>query len=405
MQEYNYRALDNEGKIVSGLLNEENIQNARINLKNQGLLPVRIEDIQDSLSFDLKLFKYKKKIKSDALSQFCRQLAIIIASGINILKGLEIMAEKASNKLLRSEIKQIHQEVQKGRTIAEAMSGRDSYMPSLLTSMVATGETSGSLDEVLVNMGEFYENDSRIKQKIKSAAIYPVVMVVMAIGLIIFFFNFLLPQMVTLITASGSTLPLLTRIVIGTGNIVRDYFLLIIVVLLIIGAGFAISLKTAQGKLFLDRFIFITPVLGVTMRNVTTLRFARTAHILIKSGIPMLQSLDFIKQNVGNALAEQSIDFAIEGLQKGESLALNLDKAKYFDSMAIQMIHIGEETGELENILNEMGDFYSNEADAGFTKLVAMVEPLMLLVIGSIVSVVIISVMLPMMGMLSNIKR
>ncbi|NTW04849.1 MAG: type II secretion system F family protein [Peptococcaceae bacterium] len=405
MQDYNYRALDNEGKIVLGSINEENILNVRLSLKNQGLLPVRIENVRDSMSFDLKAFKYKKQIKSDVLSQFCRQLAIIIASGINILKGLEIMADKASNKRLRSEITQIHQEVQKGRTIAEAMSGRESYMPNLLTSMVATGETSGSLDEVLINMGEFYENDSRIKQKIKSAAIYPIVMIIMAIGLIIFFFNFLLPQMVTLIAASGSTLPLLTRIVIGIGNIVRDYFLLIFVVLLMIGAGFAISVKTSRGRLVLDRLIFKTPILGVTMRNVTTLRFARTAHILIKSGIPMLQSLDFIKQNLDNALAEQSIDFAIEGLQKGESLALNLDKAKYFDSMAIQMIHIGEETGELENILKEMGDFYNNEAEAGFSKLVAMVEPIMLLVIGSVVSIVIISVMLPMMGMLSNIRR
>ncbi len=405
MQQYSYRAIDNAGKTVTGVINGENLLNAKLNLKNQGLLPIRLISREESLVFDLKSFKYKPRAKDEVLSQFCRQLSIIISSGINILKGLEIMSDKAKDRKFRNEIIRIHQEVQKGLSIAEAMGNAGSYMPDLLVNMVATGETSGSLDDVLNNMAEFYENNHRIKQKIESAAIYPVVMIIMAFALIIFFFNFLLPQMVTLISASGNTLPLLTRMVVGAGEIVSNYLLYIVAVLLMFFLSFVMYIKTPNGRMNLDRLIFKIPLLGKTIRNVTTLRFAGTAYILIKSGIPMLQGLDFIKQNVDNALAEQAIDYAIEGLQKGESLALNLAKAEYFDSMAIQMINIGEETGELENILREMGDFYNQEADAGFSKLVALVEPMMLLIIGSVVSVVIISVMLPMMGMLSNIQR
>jgi len=135
------------------------------------------------------------------------------------------------------------------------------------------------------------------------------------------------------------------------------------------------------------------------------MRFARTAHILIKSGLPLLQGLDFIKQNVNNALAEKAVNYAIEGLQRGESMAASLAKANYFDTMAIQIFSIGEETGELEKVLDEMAGYYDRESDAGFTKLLALVEPVMLIIIGSVVSTVIISVMLPMLDMVSHIKR
>jgi len=163
--------------------------------------------------------------------------------------------------------------------------------------------------------------------------------------------------------------------------------------------------KTPGGRLARDRFILKVPMMGAITRNVSTMRFSRTAYILIHSGVPLLQGLELIKKNVNNAVAEKAMDYAIEGLQRGETLAQNLARANYFDTMAIQMFSIGEETGELEKILNEMADYYNQESDAGFTKFLAMVEPIMLVVIGGIVSVIIISVLLPMMDMFSNIKR
>jgi len=405
MPEFSYRAIDTRGQLITGTLGGDSVPGVRLNLKERGLLPVRIEDRGVFSIPNLPGLKSKREINGEALSQFCRQLTVIISSGVNLLKGLEIMAEKTPDKQMRSEIRRIHREVQKGRTLAEAMGDRGSLIPGLLTNMVATGEASGSLDEVLRSMAEFYEKDHRIKQKIKSASVYPIVMVVMAAGLIAFFFNFLLPQMVALITTSGGKLPLLTRIVIGISNFTTRYFVLIGGALAGLAAFLKLYFKTPGGRLNRDKLILKIPLLGKTMRDVATMRFARTAHILIKSGLPLLQGLEFIKQNVNNALAERAVEYAVEGLQRGESLAVNLAKAGYFDAMAIQMISIGEETGELEKMLSEMADYYNQESDAGFTKLLALVEPVMLLIIGSIVSTVIIAVMLPMLDMVSHIKR
>lgn len=402
MPEFSYRAVDARGQLVTGTLSGDSESSVRANLKSEGLLPVRIEGKGGVFTHSLKL---KREISGEALSQFCRQLSVITRSGVNILKGLEIMARKTPHKQMRSEISRIHREVQKGRTLAEAMGDRGSLIPELLTNMVATGEASGSLDEVLRSMSEFYEKDHRIKQKIKSASIYPIVMMVMAAGLIAFFFNFLLPQMVTLITASGGKLPLLTRIVIEISKFTTKYSVLIIGFLTGLSVLLKLYFKTPGGRLKRDGLILKIPLLGNTMRNVATMRFARTAHILVKSGLPLLQGLVFIKQNVNNALAEKALDYAVEGLQRGESLAANLAKAKYFDAMAIQMFSIGEETGELENVLDEMAGFYNQESEAGFTRLLALVEPMMLLIIGSVVSTVIISVMLPMLDMVSHIRR
>lgn len=406
MPEFSYRAMNNRGQMVTGMINGDNESAVRQNLKKEGLLPVEIKKGKSSLfALELPAIKLKKKISSAALSHFCRQLSVIIFSGVNLLKGLEIMAQQTPDKLMRSEVERMYRELQTGRTLSEVMAEQGSLMPELLTSMVATGEASGTLDEVLRNMAAFYEKEHRIRQKIKSASVYPIVLIVMAFGLIIFFFNFLLPQMVTLITASGGELPMLTRAVIGISNFIAKYYLILLAAALGTAVLLSRYLKTPEGRLNRDKCILRIPLLGKTLRHVATMRFARTAYILIKSGIPLLQGLEYIKQNVNNALAERAVDYAIEGLQRGESLAANLAKANYFDSMSIQMISVGEETGELEKLLEEMADFYEQESDTGFTKLLALAEPLMLLVIGSIVSIVIISVMLPMMDMFTHIRR
>lgn len=406
MPEFKYRAIDSQGKIVTGILTGNDIWAVKQNIKSEGLSPVEIVPNKRLFSaFARSPLIFKREISGRALSHFCRQLSVIVRSGINILDGLEILARQTPEKSLRAEINRIYREVQKGRTISEAMNDPASRIPKLLKGMVATGEASGTLDEVLQSMSDFYEREHRIKQKIKSASVYPTVMAVMAAGLIAFFFNFLLPQLATLIISSGGQLPLLTRIVIAVSDFTTRYFLLILASL----SGLALSLKlyfnTPKGRLNRDKLISRIPLLGSTLRHVATMRFARTGCILIKSGLPLLEGLEYIKQNVNNALAETAVDYAIDGLQRGEPLAANLARANYFDPLVIHMFSIGEQTGELEQILEEMADYYEKESDAGFTKLLAMVEPLMLVVIGGIVSTIIISVMLPMLDLVSHIKR
>lgn len=406
MPKFSYRALDSRGQVVAGSLSGDSMLAVRQSMKNDGLVALEIrEGAGGALSGILSSFKPKREVNGEALSHFCRQLSVIMMSGVNILKGLEIMSQQTPDKVMRSEVGRIFREVQTGRNISEAMRSPGSLIPEMLSGMVATGEASGSLEDVLRTMSEFYDKEHRIKQKIKSASVYPIVMAVMAVGIIILFFNFLLPQILGMITANGGKLPLITRIVIGISEVFTRYYIFILASVAALAVVLNRYFKTPGGRLARDRFMLKVPMIGGIMRNVSTMRFARTAYILIHSGVPLLQGLELIKKNVNNAVAEKAIDYAIEGLQRGETLAQNLARVNYFDTMAIQMFSIGEETGELEKILNEMADFYNQESDAGFTKVLAMVEPMMLVVIGGIVSVIIISVLLPMMDMFSNIKR
>jgi type IV pilus assembly protein PilC len=404
MPDYHYRAVNAQGQLVSGTISGDSTALVQQKLKNDGLKPVEINEGKGS-TLALPNFGFKREISGEALSHFCRQLSIIMMSGVNLLRGLEIMAEQSPDKQMKAEITRIHRQVQTGRSISEAMTDRESPIPALMASMVATGEASGTLEDVLRSMAIFYDKEYRIKQRIKSASIYPLVMAGMAVLLIAFFFNFLLPQMLGMITANGGELPKLTQIVIGISEFTTTYWYILVVSLLAITAFSNFYLKTPAGRLRKARLIQKIPMLGKTIRDLATMRFARATNILIKSGLPLLQGLEYVKQNVNNALAEQAVDYAIDGLQRGETLAENLANVKFFDSLAIQMFSIGEETGELEGILSEMADFYDKESDAGFTKLLAMVEPMMLVIIGSIVSVIIISVMLPMLDMFSHIQR
>jgi len=406
MPKFSYRALDSRGQVVTGSLSGESMLAVRQSIKNDGLVALEIrEGAGGALSGVLSSFQIKREVNGEALSHFCRQLSVIMMSGVNILKGLEIMSQQTPDKLMRSEVGRIFREVQTGRNISEAMRSPGSLIPEMLSGMVATGEASGSLEDVLRTMSEFYDKEHRIKQKIKSASVYPIVMAVMAVGIIILFFNFLLPQILGMITVSGGKLPLITRIVIGISEVFTRYYLIILIASVTLGVILNRYFKTPGGRLNRDKFMLKVPMAGGLIRNVSTMRFARTAYILIHSGMPLLQGLELIKKNLNNAVAEKAMDYAIDGLQRGETMAQNLVKANYFDTMAIQMFSIGEETGELEKILNEMAEFYNQESDAGFAKFLAMVEPIMLVVIGGIVSVIIISVLLPMMDMFSNIKR
>lgn len=404
MPNYNYQAINQKGDWVSGSLNGDSEKSIWQELKDKGLVPVNI-NLSKDMHFSFNLPLTKKKLSDESLSHFCRQLSVFIASGISISKGLEIMSREIQDKHMRKEVERIYHDVQTGTVISDSMNDRKSLIPKLLSSMVATGELTGSMEHVLRDMSEFYEREHRIKQKIMSAAIYPALITVMAICLIIFFMNYLLPEIIPLVTENGGELPLVTRIVVNSSDIITNHY----VWLLCACIGFIMLvmfyIKTEGGRLNKDKVFLKIPLLGKTMRDLTTMRFARTAHILVRSGVPLLNGLEHIKQNVNNSLAEKAINFAIEGLQKGESLDVNLAKARYFDALSMQMFSIGEKSGELESVLSEMASYYEKETDASFAKLMAMVEPLMLLLIGSIVSYLIISVMLPMMQMFSYIKK
>ena len=397
MSKFNYTAIMLNGSKTRGLIEAEDIREARNQLKARKLKIVDIKERKESSLFSSK--KSNKKLKADAISHFCRQFAIIMSSGINSLVGLETLAKKSENKVLASEITRIVEDVRKGNTIADSMLDKKSKFPKLLGAMVATGEETGTLEQVLRSMAVFYEKEHRINQKIKNASTYPAIVAILAVVMLFLFTSFIIPKMMETLLEMGGELPLITKVVMGVGTFMNKWWWLVLIIGGICTYVLMQYIKTPIGRMQKDKLINKIPLLGKGISSIIAMRFSRSLYLFVSTGYPMIQGLDHIKSSLNNAIGEKAIADAREGLMRGETLSENLEKSKYFDSVLIQMISIGEQSGQLETISEQMADFYEYESDSYLTRLVAMIEPIMIIMVGIVVAILVLAIFLPMMSM------
>ncbi len=396
MNEFSYVAIMLNGSKTKGIIEAKDLVEARRHLKSKKLRVIEIKEKNETFSF--KNRNKRKKLKADAISHFCRQFAIIISSGINSITSLETLAKRTDNKVLAVEISRIVDSVRKGSTIADAMLDKNSKFPKLLGAMVSTGEETGTLEEVLKSMATFYEREHRIMQKIKNASTYPIIVGILSFIMLFIFTSFIIPQMMVSIMDIGAELPFMTKLIMTIGEFMSNFWW---AMLIILGIGiYALMqyIKTPIGRAHKDRVINRIPLLGKGINAIVSMRFSRALYLFVSTGYPMLQGLDHIKANVNNSIAEKAVADAKEGIIRGETLAENLEKAGYFDSVLIQMISIGEQTGQLETITNQMAEFYEHESDIYLSRMVAMIEPIMIIVVGIIVAILVLSVFLPMLS-------
>lgn len=411
MAVFKYRAMGKDGKIKSSEIEGASVNDARIKIKELDLTPIEITQIKEAkasterfLKKDLfKAKKSQKHLKVDVLSHFCRQLSVIIDSGINTIKGLGVLKLQISDKRTQGEIDRLINSIERGLTISEAMDAPGSLFPPILAGMVRAGESTGKIDIVLRSMADYYEKENLLQKKIKSASVYPAIVLVMALALVIFFVNFLFPMVINIVESSGGKLPFLTRAVIGISTVLRNYFYIIIPLLILIFLGIRNYLSKEKGKRMLDKFLFKLPMIGSSKRNIISLRFSMAMYVFTLSGFSIIQGLVLLKSIVGSPLAEDSIDSTIKGLQRGESISENLKRDQFFDDILIQMVAIGEETGQMQKLTEKLVDYYDKEVELGINKLISLAEPTLMLIIGVVVGALIISVALPMLTMFTNI--
>lgn len=400
MNIYKYKAISSKGAKVNGTVNANSIEEAKQSLKEKRLMIVSINESKSQSSFstmyDSKIFR--KNLKLDEVSHFCRQFAIIISSGINSVVALETLAKRSKRKILQDELSRIVSRIKMGSTISEAMLEEESKFPKLLGAMVSTGEATGTLEEVLRSMAVFYEREYRIRQKIKNASTYPTIVVMLSLAMLFIFTSFVMPRMMETVIETGAQLPTITKVILGFSSFMKSYWYIVLILVIVGYYLLKTYIKTPPGRYKKDLLLNKIPVLNKTLVSVVAMRFSRALYLFTSTGYPMLQGLDYIKDNLSNAIAEKAINTAKEGLVKGESLAENIEKSRYFDPVLIQMISVGEQTGQLEVIIKQMADFYEQEAEIGLNKLVAMIEPAMIIVVGIIVAILIISVFLPMIS-------
>ncbi len=411
MAVFKYRAISKDGKINSSEIEAASLNEAKNKIKEMNLTPIEITQgkTKQDFSLDFSAFgrlKFRKKkslLKVDVLSHFCRQLSVIMDSGINTIKGLQVLKMQTPDKRTQDEIERLINGVKRGLTISEAMDEPGSLFPSILTGVVRAGESTGKIDIVLRSMADYYEKENLLGKKVKSAAVYPMIVLAMAFVLVIFFVQFLMPMVINIVESSGGKLFLITKIVIGISTLMGSYYYIIIPFLILGILGIKNFFSRDKGKRILDRIILKVPMLGTTRKNIISLRFAMAMYVFTISGFSILQGLVLLKSIVGSPLAEDSIDTAIKGLQRGESISENFKRDQFFDDILVQMISIGEETGQMQKLTEKLVDYYDKEVELGINKLISLAEPVLMLVIGVIVGLLIISVALPMMTIFTNV--
>ena len=396
MKNYKYSALMLNGKKIKGVIAANDFNDARKRLREKKVRVLELKGHTDGNLFAKR--DSNKKLKADTISHFCRQYGIIISSGINSITGLESLAKKSGNKILSQEITRIVNDIKSGATLSDSMLDEKSKFPKLLSAMVATGEATGTLEEVLKSMASFYEREHRITQKIKNASTYPIIVGIVSFIMLFVFTSFIMPNMMESILEVGAQMPPISQMIMNIGMFMKNYWYLVLLV--IIGSIILIKqyIKTPVGRHNKDVLINKIPLLNKGINAIVSMRFSKALYLFVSTGFPLLQGLDYIRESLNNSIAEKSVQKAKEGIIRGETLADNLEQSRYFDPILIQMLSIGEQTGQLENISNQMSEFYEHEADIYLNRMVSMIEPIMIVLVGIMVAFLVIGVFLPMLS-------
>lgn len=396
-QVFAYKARNISGALVSGKVEADNQGGAVALLREKKYFVVEINPVSSiDLNFD-KLLGIKVKIREMAI--FCRQFATMNEAGIPLLQCLHILIQQTESKRLNSILRDVVTGVEKGKSLSEAFKVHSESLPEIFINMIISGEISGTLDHTLGRLAVHFERDHELREKVKSAMTYPLVVAVMALLAIVALMVLVVPIFVDIFDSMGAQLPLPTRIVMGISSLFTKYLYLVLPTVFILFIGFKRFAATQNGKKTLDRLVLKTPVFGKLVHKTIIARFARTLATLLRSGIPLMQSLETVEKVAGNTLVAKEISLARVSIGEGERMAPVLMKSKIFPPMAVNLIAVGEESGALDNLLEKLAIFYEQEVEVMVSKLSSVIEPLLIAGVGLMVGFIAISIYLPLFNM------
>ncbi|MEK6698318.1 MAG: type II secretion system F family protein [Nitrospirota bacterium] len=365
-------------------------------LRKQNILPITVAAKPKSLTLQFGAASVTDK---DVVI-FTRQLATMIDAGLPLVQCLEILGTQTENKSLSKIVTQVRSDVESGATFGEALKKHPKAFNDLYVNMVMAGEAGGILDTILQRLASYMEKFAKIKRQIKSAMIYPSVILSVAVGVVALLMVVVVPMLAGMFAEMGQALPLPTRIVIFISNFLKGWGGLILAISI---AGFIVGLvqwrKTVTGKRITDGIALKVPVVGVLIRKVAVAKFTRTLGTLISSGVPILEGLLIVARTAGNKVVEEAVLATRQSVSEGKTLAEPLSKAKVFPPMVTQMISVGEATGALDNMLGKIADFYDDEVDSAVAALTSMLEPMLMIFLGVTVGFVIVAMYMPIFQM------
>jgi type IV pilus assembly protein PilC len=345
-------------------------------------------------------------VDSKELAVFTRQFSVMIDAGLPLVQCLEILGSQQENKTFQKILNSVRASVEGGTTLSTAMKQHEKVFDPLYYNMIEAGETGGILDTILQRLSTYIEKNVKLKRAVKSAMIYPVSVMSIAVGVIVLLLWKVVPIFVQLFNGLGVDLPLPTRVVIGLSNFIGSIYGFMILVF-IVGSLFALKFwyGTPAGRMTLDTLVLKVPVLGIVLRKIAVARFTRTLGTLISSGVPILEGLDITARTSGNAVIEKAIGQTRRAVEAGRSLVDPLKETDVFPGMVTQMIGVGEQTGAMDAMLQKIADFYEDEVDAAVKDLLTALEPVMIVFLGVVVGGVVISMYLPLFSLIGKLSH
>jgi type IV pilus assembly protein PilC len=353
-----------------------------------------------------KLFGGKVSLKD--FSMFCRQFATMINAGVSLVRCLDVLEQQTSSARLKEIIRDIQVEIQGGATLSRSMGKYPRVFSNLAVGLVRAGEVGGVLDETLDRLAEFSEKDMELRRKVKSAMTYPVMVMIVAVGIVVFLVTFILPKFMELFVELGMTedqFPAPTRMLMASSNFLTSKWWLAAII--IFGMVTAINrIKTTKtGKRYYDLMMLKVPVFGSLNHKIAIARFARTLATLLSSGVPILQAMETVAGTVDNDVIADAVLMSRASIREGDTIAAPLADSKMFPPMVVQMIAIGEETGQLDSMLTKVAEFYEGEVDAALESLTAALEPVLIVFLGVVVGFIVISMFLPLVGIIGELSQ
>lgn len=344
----------------------------------------------------------KIKLSLKDIAVFSRQLSAMLNAGVTLIKALNILYLQVEKKNIKESIKRLYESVQKGDQLSEAMKKQDKVYPEIMISMIEAGEASGRLDSVIAKVAETFEKDVKLRNKIKSSMMYPIILAVLCILVVLILVMKVLPVFMGMFTAE-MTLPLPTRMVMGFSDIMTAYWYIVMLAVVVIILVLRIYISTEEGKKNWHSMLLRLPVIGNTITKISAVRFSRTLSTLLSSGMTLIQSLEIVIQVVGNRVIMEGLNITKEDIRKGMPLSQSLRKANVLPPMVYSMISIGEESGSIEDMLTKTSEYYDDEVESAIQKMVSLLEPILIVFMGVIVGFIIISIMLPMLEIYQSI--
>ncbi len=396
---YEYKGITKTGKNVRATIDADSVRTARAKLKKDGIYVVDLKDKVKSKQAAKKRGSSSGSVSVEERATTTRQLATLLKANIPLVDALAATADQSENATMKEAITDIKNMVNEGLSLNKGLAKYPKIFNNIYVTMCEAGEASGTLDVILLRLAEFTEAENELNSKVKSAMLYPIIMLVFVLVMLSVMFVFVIPKMQVIFESAELKLPWYTEVVIGASGIMVNYWMVILIGMVGTFFFFKSWRASESGSRQWDRIILKMPIVGKLARMIAVSRFTRTLSTLLVGGVPMLQAMDIVKHVVGNSVLSEAIENARNNISEGESVAVPLKRSNQFPPIVTHMITIGEKTGELEHMLTQVSDSFDFQVKTQIGGLTALLEPVMIIMMGLVIGIIVFSIMIPMFEM------